>query len=78
MNAIANYIEKNNMTRADFAALIGVTPGAVYQYVKMLRPVSGKMCVRIEKATGGGITRQALRPDDWADIWPELKEPTHA
>lgn len=29
-------------------------------------------CVRIERATGGAVTRRDLRPDDWAQIWPEL------
>ena len=31
-------------------------------------------CVTIERATKGAVTRQMLRPDDWADIWPELAE----
>ncbi|HEY8880383.1 MAG TPA: YdaS family helix-turn-helix protein [Roseateles sp.] len=26
----------------------------------------------IERATAGVVTRQELRPDDWALIWPEL------
>jgi DNA-binding transcriptional regulator YdaS (Cro superfamily) len=29
-------------------------------------------CVLIERATGGKVTRQRLRPDDWQAIWPEL------
>ena len=29
-------------------------------------------CVSIERATGGAVTRQDLRPDDWHLIWPEL------
>lgn len=32
-------------------------------------------CVAIEQATKGAVTRQALRPDDWAKIWPELIAP---
>jgi DNA-binding transcriptional regulator YdaS (Cro superfamily) len=35
--------------------------------------ISPKRCVQIEEATGGGVTRQEMRPDDWADLWPELK-----
>lgn len=39
---------------------------------------SAENCVGIEKATGGVVTRQELRPDDWFLIWPELaKEPAH-
>lgn len=29
-------------------------------------------CVAIEQATQGQVTRQDLRPHDWASIWPEL------
>lgn len=29
-------------------------------------------CVAIERATGGKVTRRELRPDDWAELWPEL------
>lgn len=33
-------------------------------------------CVAIERATAGAVTRQALRPDDWHLIWPELADTT--
>jgi DNA-binding transcriptional regulator YdaS (Cro superfamily) len=33
-----------------------------------------ELCVSIEQATNGEVTRQELRPDDWAAIWPELAE----
>lgn len=29
-------------------------------------------CTRIERATGGLVSRKDLRPDDWMEIWPEL------
>lgn len=29
----------------------------------------------IERITGGAVTRQNLRPDDYARIWPELAPP---
>nr|CUV53891.1 conserved protein of unknown function [Ralstonia solanacearum] len=29
-------------------------------------------CVGLELATGGAVTRKAMRPDDWRAIWPEL------
>lgn len=78
MNPISDYLLSTGLTQAEFAALIGVTPGAVYQYVNRLRPVSEKMCVRIEHRTDGKLTRKALRPDDWAEIWPELTGSSHA
>ena len=36
------------------------------------RKPSPENCVSIEVATGGQVTRQDLRPDDWHRIWPEL------
>jgi DNA-binding transcriptional regulator YdaS (Cro superfamily) len=33
-------------------------------------------CVAIERATGGAVTRQDLRPDDYWLIWPDLPAPT--
>ena len=40
---------------------------------QLLGPV---LCVLIERATGGQVTRKDLRPNDWQDIWPELAQPT--
>ena len=40
------------------------------------RPIPPKRCVAIEQATAGKVTRQELRPHDWADHWPELKTTT--
>lgn len=31
-----------------------------------------KLASKIEQASGGVVTRQVLRPDDWMEIWPEL------
>jgi DNA-binding transcriptional regulator YdaS (Cro superfamily) len=63
-----------NTSQADFARLIGVSPGLVYQWLEKIRPVSAEQCVAIEQATNGEVTRKDLRPDDWEKIWPELTE----
>lgn len=34
-----------------------------------------KYCLRIEKVTGGLVTRQDLRPFDAHEIWPDLPAP---
>jgi DNA-binding transcriptional regulator YdaS (Cro superfamily) len=31
------------------------------------------LCVALESASGGKITRKMLRPDDYKMYWPELK-----
>jgi DNA-binding transcriptional regulator YdaS (Cro superfamily) len=33
-----------------------------------------KLATMLERATNGIVTRKDLRPDDWAEIWPELKK----
>lgn len=60
------------------AIALGVAPVNVSQWLSAAsvkgRPVPPKQCVRIEALTGGVVSRRALRPDDWQDIWPELAD----
>ena len=58
--------------QAAMAAQLGISPAQVNQWCKGSRPVPLEYCVAIERATNGAVTRQDLRPDDWAAIWPEL------
>lgn len=39
-----------------------------------LRPFPTNHCVTIERESGGEISRQELRPDDFAAHWPDLAE----
>jgi DNA-binding transcriptional regulator YdaS (Cro superfamily) len=39
------------------------------------RVPSPQLCVQIERATGGKVTRAELRPDDFWLIWPDLPAP---
>jgi len=57
---------------AKMAALLGVTPQAVCFWRDGKRALPVQHCAVIERATGGAVTRRDLRPDDWAEIWPEL------
>lgn len=58
-------------SQAALAARLGVTQQAVSWWRK-----SGvfpeKYCADIERITGGRVSRQMLRPNDWGRIWPEL------
>jgi DNA-binding transcriptional regulator YdaS (Cro superfamily) len=56
------------------ADILGVTKGAVHQWMSPDRQVPIEHCTPIEQATSGVVTRQMLRPDDWESIWPELAE----
>jgi len=54
------------------AGLLGVSGPTVSQWCSGVRPVPVERCVPIERATEGAVTRKDLRPNDWAEIWPEL------
>lgn len=55
-------------TQARLAALVGVTPQFVHQWVCGKRPVPANLCGRIERATEGRVTRAQLRPDIFGDL----------
>ena len=49
----------------------------IWQIADGRRSCSPALCVLIEQATNGVVTRKDLRPNDWEAIWPELKEDAH-
>ena len=75
---LADHLAHDVANASALARQIGVSPSMLYQWRKGLRPVPAERCAAIERATQGAVTRRDLRPDDWAEIWPELKEPAHA
>ena len=56
------------------AVLLGVKSPSVHEWKTGKRSIPIERCVQIERATNGAVTRKDLRPDDWADIWPELAQ----
>lgn len=58
-------------SQAALAARLGVTQQAVSWWRKS-GVFPAKYCADIERITGGRVSRQVLRPSDWARIWPEL------
>jgi DNA-binding transcriptional regulator YdaS (Cro superfamily) len=72
---ISTYLIKAGVKQSDFARAIEVPPSMLYQWLRGLRPVAVKHCMKIEKQTGGEVTRRDLRPHDWQNIWPELATP---
>ena len=65
--------ESGHGSATRIAKIINAKPVDVGYWANKKRPVPTKRCVQIEQATGGLVTRRDLRPDDWAQIWPELK-----
>ena len=55
------------------AKKLGLPPPVVSAWAAGTRPVPIIRCVEIEELTGGEVTRKQLRPDDWWQIWPELR-----
>lgn len=61
-------------SQAALGRLLGVSKGAVWQWMEVGRDVPIIHCVAIERLTSGAVTRRDLRPNDWHLIWPELAE----
>ena len=63
------YLDKNSISKSDFAKSIDVSAGMLSQWLSSHRPIAPAQCIAIERITNGQVTRQELR-DDWQDIWP--------
>ena len=61
--------------RADLANYCGTSTGYLEKimYSKDLY-FSAAMARKIEDKSGGIVSRKDLRPNDWKDIWTELKD----
>lgn len=70
---LKEYLKERRGFARDFALEMGITPAAVSHWATGYRNVPVEYCARLEAATGGAVTRQSLRPNDWHLIWPELK-----
>jgi DNA-binding transcriptional regulator YdaS (Cro superfamily) len=71
---LKTYIAAERGRATALAAKLGVSPSYLSQLVNGQSPISPERCVDIWRATDGEVTRQDLRPDDWARIWPELDQ----
>jgi DNA-binding transcriptional regulator YdaS (Cro superfamily) len=69
---LKTYISSERGRAAALAADLGVSPSYLSQMANGLSPISPARCVEIWQKTGGIVTRQHLRPNDWHRIWPDL------
>jgi len=60
---LADYLKKQKLSQKQFADLIPCSQGLVSHWIVGRVPVSPTMARDIERATGGKVTRQELRPD---------------
>lgn len=57
---------------SELARRIDVRPPTVHQWATGVRPVPSERCPQIERATGGLVTCEELRPD-LAEHWAYLR-----
>ena len=71
---LSGYLKANRGFAKAMATELGLTPAVISHWATGYRNVPVEYCARLEAATGGAVTRQSLRPDDWHLIWPELAD----
>lgn len=62
-----DYLQSRRVTQTELADRLGITQGAVWQWLAGRKPVSAESCIAIERVTEGEVRCEDLRPDiDWA------------
>lgn len=69
-----DYFSRAGISHAEFSRKTGISYAFLWQVKKGYRKMPPKYCPMIEEVTGNQVTRRDLRPDDWAEIWPELSD----
>lgn len=67
---LSEYIKAARGNATTLAAKIGASKTQISNWAKGNSPPIPATCVAIVRATGGLVTLQELRPDDWQKIWP--------
>ena len=73
-NLKAYLATRDRSVSAQLAETLGISASLLCQMASGRAQISPARCVAIENATGGAVTRQRMRPDDWHMIWPELAD----
>jgi len=60
---ISAYLEKHKLSQEQFAKLLGVSQGLVWQWLEGKTRITAERAKEIEGKTRGEITRHDLRPD---------------
>lgn len=60
---LKTYLERFDVSQADFARRVNVTPSMVSQWITGHRPIAAEKVIPIEQATAGECRRYELRPD---------------
>jgi DNA-binding transcriptional regulator YdaS (Cro superfamily) len=72
MEILKSWLKAEHGRGGKLARYLGVPPSFVTKMSEGEKPVPVGHGAAIEHFTGGAVTRQAMFPDDWQRIWPEL------
>ena len=72
METLKTWLEGERGRGTALAQHLNVKPPVVAAWISGRRPVPVGHGAAIEHFTSGEVTRQALFPNDWHRIWPEL------
>lgn len=74
MNELRLYLNSLSQDeQKDFASQCGTSIGYLRKALSKNHELGAALCVLIEKASSGAVTRKHLHPSDWTSIWPELQ-----
>lgn len=73
MQKLASHFEAARGNAASLARATGASPVFLRAIAKGTRPCPPKLAVKIEQVLGPSITRRDFFPEDWLEIWPELR-----
>lgn len=72
MDILKSWLSSERGRALRLAEHLGVVPSFVNKMASGERPVPVEHGAPIEAFTSGAVTRQAMFPNDWQRIWPEL------
>ena len=70
---LSNYLKQAPRgSGTALAAHVGVAQPTVSEWSTGKKAIPAEHCKVIERLTGGLVTCQEMRPNDWHKYWPEL------
>lgn len=65
---LEDWLKKEKINPCKFAKSIGAEPSVIYRNLSGAHKLSAKYAVKVEKATGGEVSRiEAIWPEDFID-----------
>lgn len=78
MEKLIEYLNSLDATqRSAFVSACETSENYLRKGASVGQKFGAELCVRIERASEGNVTRKDLHPEDWPLIWPELSAAEH-